>query len=168
MAETIRELLSYRIHRLAGALSRGAALRYRREFGVSLVEWRTIALLGGFAPLALKDLARQAGLDKSLVSRTVSTLVARGLVLRATSGSDAREVTLRLSAEGERLYAGLMQAARQRDAAFHAALAPEERALLDPILRKLEAAARHQAALAAEATPPPASADGLTPPAEAC
>src|SRR5690349_13523624 len=81
MAETIRDLLSYRIHRLAGALSRGAALRYRREFGVSLVEWRTIALLGGHAPLALKDLARQAGLDKSLVSRTVSALAARGLVL---------------------------------------------------------------------------------------
>ena len=57
MAETIRELLSYRIHRLAGALSRGAALRYRREFGVSLVEWRTIALLGGHAPVISSGLS---------------------------------------------------------------------------------------------------------------
>ena len=43
---TIRDLLSYRLHTVANLLSRGAELRYRREFGVSLWEWRTIALLG--------------------------------------------------------------------------------------------------------------------------
>ena len=46
---TIKELLSYRLHQVANLLSRGAELRYRREFGVSLWEWRTIALLGGAA-----------------------------------------------------------------------------------------------------------------------
>ena len=44
-APTIRELLSYRLHVVANLLSRGAELRYRREFGVSLWEWRTVALL---------------------------------------------------------------------------------------------------------------------------
>ena len=43
----IRELLSYRLHVVANLLSRGAELRYGREFGVSLWEWRTVALLGG-------------------------------------------------------------------------------------------------------------------------
>ena len=42
----IRELISYRLHTVANLLSRGAELRYRREFGVSLWEWRTVALLG--------------------------------------------------------------------------------------------------------------------------
>ena len=42
----IRDLISYRLHVVANLLSRGAELRYRREFGVSLWEWRTIALLG--------------------------------------------------------------------------------------------------------------------------
>ena len=37
---TIRDLLSYRVHRLAGALSRGAALRYCAGFGVTLMEGR--------------------------------------------------------------------------------------------------------------------------------
>ena len=46
---TIRELLSYRLHQVANLLSRGAEMRYRREFGVSLWEWRTVALLGGAA-----------------------------------------------------------------------------------------------------------------------
>ena len=48
-APVIRDLLSYRLHVVANLLSRGAELRYRREFGVSLWEWRTIALLGATA-----------------------------------------------------------------------------------------------------------------------
>ena len=44
-APTIKDLLSYRLHQVANLLSRGAELRYRREFGVSLWEWRSVALL---------------------------------------------------------------------------------------------------------------------------
>ena len=34
----IRELLSYRLHEVANLLSRGAELRYRREFGAHAFE----------------------------------------------------------------------------------------------------------------------------------
>jgi len=147
---TIKDLLSYRIHRLANALSRGAALRYRQQFDVSLMEWRIIALLGGFAPLTLKALAQQSGLDKSLASRAVAGLVARRLVLRQAGRADAREVALRLTPTGRRLYQGLMQAALERDAAFNACLTPQEQDVLDRAIRKLEAEARRQSALVAE------------------
>jgi len=155
-AATIKDLLSYRIHRLANALSRGAALRYRREFGVSLMEWRILALLGGFAPMTLKELAKESGLDKSQASRAVAALVGRGLVLRETGREDAREVALRLSAEGRRTCDGLMHAARERNAAFLACLSEQERAVLDAAILRLEAEARRQVALAA--APPPAAA----------
>jgi DNA-binding MarR family transcriptional regulator len=148
---TIRDLLSYRIHRLANALSRGAALRYRREFDVSLMEWRIIALLGDFAPMTLKRLARDSGLDKGQASRAVAALVARRLVLRAANGADGREVALRLSASGRRLHEGLMRAALQRDDAFRQCLTAPERAALDGAIRKLEAEARRQEALAIDA-----------------
>lgn len=141
---TIRDLLSYRLHRLAGALSRGAALRYRAEFGVTLMEWRTLALLGDFAPMSLQTLARQAGLDKSQVSRVVSALVERGLVRRAAGREDGREVRLSLTAAGRKLQAGLMRAARARDAAFAAALDPAERTALESALNKLMTEARRQ------------------------
>lgn len=143
-SNTLRDLISYRVHKLAGALSRGAAMRYRREFDVSLVEWRTIALLGDFAPLSLKQLATLAALDKSLVSRTVSTLAERGLVQRETSSADAREVELRLTEAGAQVFEGLVRAARERDAAFRAALTPEELAVLDDLLKRLEAEAWKQ------------------------
>jgi DNA-binding MarR family transcriptional regulator len=147
---TIKDLLSYRIHRLGNALSRGAALRYRRDFDVSLMEWRIIALLGSFAPMTLKALAQQSGLDKSLASRAVAGLVARRLVLRETGREDGREIALRLTAAGQRVHEGLMAAARERDDAFLACLTEQEHAVLTSAIRKLEAEARRQIALAGE------------------
>jgi DNA-binding MarR family transcriptional regulator len=140
---TIKDLLSYRIHQLANALSRGAAARYRRDFDVSLMEWRTLALLGDFAPMTLKDLARQSGLDKGLASRVVSGLVTRGLVARGTA-ADARELALGLTPAGRQVFQGLMQAAGERDAAFHAALTPEEAACLESAIGKLIQVAKAQ------------------------
>ena len=79
----IQDLLSYKLHRVANLLSRGAELRYRREFGVSLWEWRSIALLGAVTePLSLNHLAHAAGIHKSQMSRVVSGLTDRKLVLR--------------------------------------------------------------------------------------
>ena len=97
----IRELLSYKLHVVANLLSRGAEMRYRREFGVSLWEWRSVALLGGAAgPLSLNELALAAGIDKSQMSRVISGLTARRLVLRAIDAEDARGVRLTLTRAG--------------------------------------------------------------------
>lgn len=142
----IRALLSYRINALANLLSRGAALRYKREFGVSLWEWRTIALLGEPATerenLSQTELARLAGLDKGQVSRVVSGLVERGLVLRAVDASDARGVRLSLTRAGRRLYDGLIAAAAERNDALLATLSAAERAQLESALARLNATAR--------------------------
>ena len=151
---TIKDLISYRMHRVANALSRGAALRYRRDFDVSLMEWRILALLGSFAPLTLKQLAKESGLDKSQASRAIADLGRRGLVLRQSGRDDAREVALRLSAGGRRLQEALMAAAHERDVAFEACLSAEERRVMDSALRKLEAEARRQAAQFAAALEP--------------
>jgi DNA-binding MarR family transcriptional regulator len=142
-APTIRELLSYRLHRVANLLSRGAELRYRREFGVSLWEWRTVALLGAAdGALSPGELARAAGVDKSQMSRVVAGLSRRGIVLRAGDKSDARGVKLRLSARGRRLYEGLIRAAAERNAALLACLGTRERACFERTLEKLAAQAR--------------------------
>jgi DNA-binding MarR family transcriptional regulator len=140
---TIKELLSYRLHRVANLLSRGAEMRYRREFGVSLWEWRTIALLGGAdQPLSLNDLARAAGVDKSQMSRVVSGLSERRLVLRADDKADGRGVKLRLSSAGRKVYDGLIVAAAERNDAFLGCLSAKEQACLERALEKLAEEAR--------------------------
>ena len=139
----IRDLLSYRLHVVANLLSRGAELRYRREFGVSLWEWRSIALLGGAqGALSLNELSRAAGIDKSQMSRVVSGLAARRFVLRAIDANDARGVQLTLTRAGLKLYDGLIRAAADRNDAFLDCLNARERAAFDEALAKLAARAR--------------------------
>jgi DNA-binding MarR family transcriptional regulator len=140
---TIRELLSYRLHQVANLLSRGAEMRYRREFGVSLWEWRTVALLGGaLEPQSLSELARAAGMDKGQMSRVVSGLTERKMVSRQTDANDARGIRLSLTAAGRRLYQKLIKAAAERNSAFLGCLSAKERACLDQAMAKLSREAR--------------------------
>ncbi|MFK0244678.1 MarR family winged helix-turn-helix transcriptional regulator [Amycolatopsis azurea] len=135
----ISQLLSYRLSRTSAALSRSAALRYRREFDVSLGEWRAIALIAADPTLTLNRLARRAGLDKAQMSRVVAKLVERGLVNRtAASGRTSR---LALTEDGLSVYRGLIVAANERDAAFLGLLTATEAEILERALDKLADAA---------------------------
>ena len=139
----IRDLLSYRLHRVANLLSRGAELRYRREYGVSLWEWRSIALLGAAAePWSLGHLALAAGIHKSQMSRVVSGLAQRRLVARSSNSADGRGVHLALSKSGRKLYDGLIGAAAERDRAFRNCLSSNEKLVFERALAKLAGRAR--------------------------
>ena len=134
----IQDLLSYKLHRVANLLSRGAELRYRREFGVSLLEWRTLALLGATEePMSLVQLAKAAGVDKGQLSRVVTGLTTRRLVRREAHPGDGRGVRLTLSTAGRRTYAGLIRAAAERDRAVRNCLSSREAKLLEQALTKI-------------------------------
>ena len=139
----IQDLLSYKLHRVANLLSRGAELRYRREFGVSLWEWRTLALLGAAEePMSLVQLAKAAGVDKGQLSRVVTGLARRRLVRREAHPGDGRGVRLTLSGAGRRRYLALIRAAAERDAAFRGCLSKAEHQVFDRALSKLAGRAR--------------------------
>jgi DNA-binding MarR family transcriptional regulator len=138
----IQDLISYQVHKVANLLSRSAELRYRREFGVSLWEWRTIALLGAAEPQSLVHLARAAGIDKGQMSRVVSGLARRKLVMRDANAADGRAVHLRLSKSGRKLYTGLIGAAAERDAAVRRCLTSSEALVFEKALSKLAGRAR--------------------------
>ena len=141
---TIRELLSYRLHQVANLLSRGAEMRYRREFGVSLWEWRTVALLGGAAePQSLNELARAAGVDKGQMSRVVSGLTRRRIVFRETDANDGRGIQLSLTRMGKNLYQKLIRVAAERNSAFLGCLSVRERECLEQAMAKLAREARN-------------------------
>jgi DNA-binding MarR family transcriptional regulator len=140
---TIKELLSYRLHQVANLLSRGAEMRYRREFGVSLWEWRTVALLGGAAEAqSLNELASAAGMDKSQMSRVVAGLGRKKIVVREADASDGRGIRLSLTSSGKSLYQKLIRAAAERNHALVGCLTAKERAALEAIMTKLAHEAR--------------------------
>lgn len=154
----IRDLISYRLARVSSLMSRGAALRYRRLFDVSLGEWRALALLAAEPRISLIELSRAAGLDKAQMSRVITAMTERGLVLRTTTPRRGRAVELSLTRAGREVYRGLMEEAAARDRAFRAALSPEELALLEDALDKLSAQAkafiRSETAIEGEASSP--------------
>ena len=134
----IKDLISYQLHTVANLLSRGAELRYRREFGVSLWEWRTIAFLGrSDEPMSLVQLAQAANIDKGQMSRVVAGLTKKRLVLREAHPGDGRGVRLTLSKGGQRIYEGLIRAAAERDRMVRNCLSAREAKVFEEALGKI-------------------------------
>ncbi|MFC6018359.1 MarR family winged helix-turn-helix transcriptional regulator [Plantactinospora solaniradicis] len=131
----ITELLSFRLHRVVNAFERSAALLFRREFDVSLGEWRALALLGGGVASTTNRIARLAGIDPAQMSRIVTKLVDRGFVVRSSGPGNSSPISL--TPAGRRTYRGLIAAARIRNTAFLSALTEDEIVHLNSALEKL-------------------------------
>lgn len=135
----ITDLLSFRVRRLANVMSSSAGARYRREFGVSLPEWRTLALLGKTQPMTVNHLARLAALDKAQISRVVSGLASRKLVRKEPG--PRRSSQLSLTGTGQALYERIIYVANERDRTMLSTLNVEEKQVLGRALQKLTAVA---------------------------
>lgn len=117
-------------------------MRYRRQFGVTLWEWRIIALLGAYAPLSLSEIAASAAIDKGQASRVVAGLIDRSLIERQVNDFDGRSSKLSLTRAGLKTYDGLIAAANERERALRSALSAEELALLGRALELVASQAR--------------------------
>ena len=140
--EGIRDLVSYRLHVLANLSARWAEARYQQRFGLKLLEWRAMALLGGYGPQSLNELARGAGLEKSYASRTVAGLIRRKLVSSAPDDRDARAKLFALTRSGKALYAKVFDDAIARSEAWLSVLSAAESAVLMDLLDRLTEHAR--------------------------
>jgi DNA-binding MarR family transcriptional regulator len=77
-------------------------------------------------------------MHKTRVSRAIGHLRKRGLLERAPSPHDRREMRLRLSPEGRRLYAQLVPLALAREAALLTCLTAAQRRGFRAALARLE------------------------------
>lgn len=136
-APSFHALLSYQINSTADAVRRGGVMRLRRLHDVSLMEWRTLALIDHLQPVRLRDLATEAAADKAQVSRIVSALVARGLVQRQSPGRDTRSAHLALTSSGRAKLAGLLRSVEQFDRSVAVALQSAEAELLLSLLARV-------------------------------
>jgi len=99
-----RELLAWHVIRLATAVRRAATQRFRRMFGVSMVEWLVIAHLAAEAPVSLTVLARSASLDTQRTALAVGQLAKRDLVSRTKNPANGREAQVALTARGRAVF----------------------------------------------------------------
>ena len=67
----VEDFLTFRITRLSNALRTHLTKRYLEEFGLSLPEWRLLALVARFAPMRFSEVTSRSSMDKGQVSRTL-------------------------------------------------------------------------------------------------
>ncbi len=96
-----------------------------------------LALLADTGPLRASDLVARLGLDKSTVSRQVSSLVALGMVDREPDPADGRAQVLRPSPEGAARLSRIREARRARWAADMSGWPADDVATLAELLARL-------------------------------
>ncbi len=133
----LERFLPYRLSVLTNTMSRAFARMYGERFGLSIPEWRVMAVLGRFAPLSANEVAERTAMDKVRVSRAVARLIKTNVVDRTTDATDRRRSALRLSRTGRRMHDAIVPMAREIEAALLAGLTPAERETLDRLVTKL-------------------------------
>jgi DNA-binding MarR family transcriptional regulator len=147
----LEEFLPYELSVAANRISRLFARRYSAAFGLSIAQWRVLAVVGRHGTLSPGQVAEATEMDKVKVSRAVAALVEQGLLFQASDPQDGRVRMLRLTEQGSTVHRGIVPLARALEAQVAAGMPEAEWAALRPALRRLS---RHVADLeAAEQSP---------------
>jgi DNA-binding MarR family transcriptional regulator len=129
--------LPYQLAVLADYTSTRFAEVYSEKFGLSIPEWRVLATVGERAMLRAKDIEAERHLHKTVVSRAIAKLRARGLLDLKSNAEDRRESFLMLTGKGRKLYAEIIPLARTYSREILVSLSAAERAGLERGIERL-------------------------------
>jgi DNA-binding MarR family transcriptional regulator len=135
-------LPSYLPYRLSVASNKASSLiarAYQAKFGLTIWEWRVIAVLGEGRPLTAQALCEATAMDKVTVSRAIRALDERGLVQRKPNPGDRRASDVTLTSQGGEVYAEVAPLALRYEQALLEGFCDDERDQLMALLSKLEA-----------------------------
>lgn len=100
----LEDFLPYRLSITSHTVSTNIARIYEKRFGVSIPEWRVIAVLGRYPGLSAVEVADRTLMDKVAVSRAVTKLIKNGRIDREFADADRRRSILNLSEEGREVH----------------------------------------------------------------
>ena len=138
----IGHFLTFQIIRLANAVKANVTRRYLIDFGLSVPEWRLLAMTIRYQPVRFSELVTNSSMDKGQASRTLQTLTRRGLIASRAAGrrpadNGALPVILKVTPKGRRLYASVLPVAQRNQARLLRTLTRGERKALYTIIGKL-------------------------------
>jgi DNA-binding MarR family transcriptional regulator len=137
----LERFLPYELSVTANRVSRLFARRYADTFGLSIPEWRCMAVIGRYALISATAITERTAMDKVKVSRAVGALLAKGLVRRSPHPGDRRLSLLAFTSKGRRIYEQIVPLARSTEAELMEALGPADRAALSAMLGRIAARA---------------------------
>jgi DNA-binding MarR family transcriptional regulator len=135
---TLDEFIPYRLSFTTNLVSDVIAGAYRALFGLSVPEWRLVAVVAGEGGSTQQAIGARTRMDKVTVSRAAISLVARGLLERFPNPDDRRSHLLQLSASGRALYARIVPKALELERRVLADLDDEELARFVATLRRID------------------------------
>jgi DNA-binding MarR family transcriptional regulator len=138
--ETTLELdrfLPYRLSVLSNIVSTAISGAYEKRFGLTIPEWRVMAVLAMTPGLSAAQVAQRTAMDKVAVSRAVASLLRARRIVRQTARADRRRSLLRLSTAGQKVYAQVVPVALDYERDLLAPLTQKDREVVDRAIRIL-------------------------------
>jgi DNA-binding MarR family transcriptional regulator len=133
--------LPFRLSVLSNAVSQRIAELYDREFGLSVWQWRVMAVTADTPGISATEIGQRTQMDKVAVSRAVAGLIEMGYLERQASTEDARRSSLELTRAGREVYELIVPMAKSEEARLVSALSDKEQAELARLMGKLAKAA---------------------------
>ena len=110
---------------------------YADRFGITIPEWRVMAVLGRFGPSSAAEICKATAMDKVQVSRALQRLSESRLVTRRTDKVDRRRAMVAMTPKGRTVYDEIVPLALSREEILLQGLSRDEQTQLDALLNKL-------------------------------
>jgi DNA-binding MarR family transcriptional regulator len=122
----LADFLPYKLSTTSNAVSGRIAQEYRSRFGLSVPEWRVMAVLGDAGPMTQRELTQHTVMDKVAVNRACKVLEDRKLAVRKPNTQDGRSHLLELTPEGKAMHGQIMPLALEMERRLFANFSDDE------------------------------------------
>ncbi|MEX1249902.1 MAG: MarR family winged helix-turn-helix transcriptional regulator [Hyphomonas sp.] len=129
--------LPFRLSVLSNAISQRIAELYDREFGLSIWQWRVMAVTADTPAISATEIGQRTQMDKVAVSRAVAGLMEVSYLERRASTEDARRSLLFLTQAGREVYELIVPLALAEEERLVATLNAKEQSELARLMQKL-------------------------------
>ncbi|MCM8730996.1 MarR family winged helix-turn-helix transcriptional regulator [Hephaestia sp. GCM10023244] len=140
-ALALDHFIPYRMSFTSNLVSDLIARTYDALFGLTIPEWRLVAVIAETGGITQGEICQRTRMDKVTVSRAAIALVNRGLLDRLANEGDRRSHHLVLTEAGRTLHATIAPKALGIEQRIFAHFAPEESERFVAMLRRIDAIA---------------------------
>jgi len=133
----LTSFLPYRLVAVTDSLYRAFEWCYQENCGLTIPEWRALAIIAEFGTLSPTAIGQRTAMDKVKVSRATQNLVAKGLLRQSQDPRDGRGRLLRLTRKGESTHAKMVPLAARLEASLFNDLNRADLAALGRVLTKI-------------------------------
>jgi DNA-binding MarR family transcriptional regulator len=133
---SLQDYMPYRLACLVENATASVSSRYKTH-GVSIAEWRVLAVLGELGTASSKVMISHTNMDKSRINRALNLLQEKNWVVRKDEPSDRRQNRVKLTRKGQRKFVEIAEVAHDWQSSWLGRLNKKEMSQLDALLKKL-------------------------------